>query len=420
MERLSNGDKVVIVGGGPGGTSCALKLLKISREMGKDVGIVLYEGKRFVGELHHNQCVGILSPPIRDILEGLGIPFPWNLIQREIRGYVIHSRSEKIILEDDDISYAVRRVTFDEYMLSVARKAGIEVIEARVTDVDIYPDKVEVFSESDSRSSSVLVGAFGMDDGSATLMGRSSSYRRPDFLTSIVTKIHPPEGFMRDFGDKIHVFLIPMDGVDFGAITPKGNHLTINIAGRDMTSKHMWAFLKDRRVREILGSVDIEHPSNPKDMRFFKSRFPMGVAKGFFGNRYVLVGDAAGLVRPFKGKGVNSACISGSWAAETIMTVGVSYDAFKNHYFPRCSHIISDIPFGRFLRWATILSKETGIMDMLVLKAGVDVRWKEAILQAVSANRMYRDILLDTLGLENVIKFALSVPIQLLLGLILG
>jgi flavin-dependent dehydrogenase len=414
-------EKVIVVGGGPGGVSCAMKLLRMAREMGREIHVSLYEGKRFVGEIHHNQCVGILSPPIREIMEGLGIPFPADLVQREITGYVLHSRSETITLDEEgEVSYAIRRVAFDEYMLSVARKEGVEVIEARVTDVEIHPDRVEVFSESESREASVLVGAFGMDDGSAAFMMRASRYRRPGFLTSIVTKVHPPERFMEDFGNRIHVFLIPIRGVEFGAITPKGNHLTINIAGRDVTSSHMWAFLRDPRVREVLGPVDLEHPSNPKDMHFFKSRFPMGTADGFFGNRYVLIGDAAGLVRPFKGKGVNGACISGSWAAEAIMTAGISYEAFKDHYLPRCSYIISDLPFGRFLRWATILSKETGIMDMVVGKARIDRRWREAVYQAISANKMYREILLDTIGLDNMIKFAASIPLQLLLGLIMG
>ena len=33
------------------------------------------------------------------------------------------------------------------------------------------------------------------------------------------------------FGNRIHAFLPTSPRIEFGAITPKGNHLTINIAG---------------------------------------------------------------------------------------------------------------------------------------------------------------------------------------------
>ena len=62
---------VVIIGGGPGGTACALALHHMAAEMGRKIRITIVEGKQFVGEMQYNQCVGVLSPPLPDLL--------WNL-----------------------------------------------------------------------------------------------------------------------------------------------------------------------------------------------------------------------------------------------------------------------------------------------------------------------------------------------------
>ena len=59
--------RVLIVGGGPAGSSCALSLMRMARQAGRKVEVVLFEHKHFGA--HYNQCMGVLSPPIREILD---------------------------------------------------------------------------------------------------------------------------------------------------------------------------------------------------------------------------------------------------------------------------------------------------------------------------------------------------------------
>ena len=233
LGPLKQGSTVVVIGGGPGGTSCAIMLKKLAKELDKNIRVIIYEGKNFEQSVHYNQCAGVLSPPIVTILEGeLGVKFPWHLVQKKISGYVLHSAKEEVLLtEDDEQTYTLRRITFDDYLLKQARKSGVEVIQSRVTEVEISPAGVMVYSESNNTKADAVVGAFGMDDGTARIFERVSRYRQPLFLSSIVTKIHPGEDFMDNFGDQIHAFLPPMSRIEFGAVTPKKNHLTINIAG---------------------------------------------------------------------------------------------------------------------------------------------------------------------------------------------
>ena len=78
---------IVIIGGGPAGSACALKLQQLAEKNQIHPRIILYEGKRFEKKSYYNQCIGVLSPPLQDILEkDLGIPFPWNLVLRTSNG----------------------------------------------------------------------------------------------------------------------------------------------------------------------------------------------------------------------------------------------------------------------------------------------------------------------------------------------
>ena len=69
LGPLQNGGHVVVVGGGPGGAACAIALRRLARSLGREIQVTVYEGKTFAGERHYNQCVGVVSPPIRQILE---------------------------------------------------------------------------------------------------------------------------------------------------------------------------------------------------------------------------------------------------------------------------------------------------------------------------------------------------------------
>jgi flavin-dependent dehydrogenase len=394
LGPLTEGACVVIIGGGPGGASCGIALKRLAAAMNRSIRVVLYEGKHFAAESHYNQCVGVLSPPIDRILEEeLGVAFPKHLVQRSITAYVLHGEREQILLEDEEApSYAVRRVQFDAYLLDQARACGVEVIQSRVTDLEFHADRVVVYSESVPQVADVVVAAFGLDHGSAHALAGSTSYRQPRFLDSIVTKIHPPEEFMHGFGEHIHAYLPPWPQVEFGAITPKGNHLTINVAGARVDANWMDRFLAWEPVRSVLPAVDQYRSTNPKDLHYFKGRFPVSIASGFYGDRYVVVGDAAGLVRAFKGKGVNSACLSGLWAAESMLSHGISRAAFAGGYAQACAETVTDLPYGRAVRLLAIVGANQHLLDPLIDVARCEPVLRTALFHAVSGHCSYRTI----------------------------
>ncbi|RME79107.1 MAG: hypothetical protein D6784_01335, partial [Chloroflexi bacterium] len=257
LEPLQDGQTAVVIGGGPGGAACAIALKKLARETGRQVNVLLFDGKASVGETHYNQCVGVLSPPIEQVMARIGIPFPHHLVQRKIRAYVLHGETRQIRLtEAGEVSYATRRVEFDTYMLNQAREQGVEVRPSRVTDLEFLPDRVNVYAEGSRCEAAVVFGAFGLDPGASAMLAQATSYRPPRFLVSMVTKIHPPPGLLEPFGETIYAFLPRNPRIEFGAITPKGNHVTVNLAGARVDSRDMDAFLAYPPVRRRLYFAD--------------------------------------------------------------------------------------------------------------------------------------------------------------------
>jgi len=239
----------------------------------------------------------------------------------------------------------------------------------------------------------LVVGAFGLDDGMAKTFERITSYRQPKFLSSIVTKIHPGEKAMEEFGNYIHAFLPgSLSHVEFGAITPKGNHLSTNIAGKNVDSNMMDEFLNLPSVRKAL-------PYNFEDIMphlyYFKGKFPTLPAKNLIGDRYIMVGDAAGLNRPFKGKGINSAIITGIQAAEVIVSHGISKTAFYN-YLKGCCTLTEDTPYGKGLRFLTNFGSKCRLLDSVLETAKEEDSLKKAIFNIVSGHETYKKIWQET------------------------
>lgn len=395
--------RVAIIGGGPGGTACALALKRLAGQMGKRVQVRLLEGKQFTGERHYNQCVGVLSPPLPSLLEGnLCIPFPHHLIRNEISGYILHTARESITLEEQDesASLSFRRVQFDAYMLEQVKMQGVKVLPARAVDLEFHDDRVVVYTENVPIETDVVVGAFGLDEGSAAMFTRLTNYRPPRALASIVTKYHPGGAGMLEFGTLIHAFLPAHPRIEFGAITPKGNHLTINIAGNAVDVSLMGTFLELPGVRAVLPNLSEAGVYDPNDLRFFKGRFPRSLARGYYGDRFVIVGDAAGLVRAFKGKGVTSAVMTGIRAAETIMHEGITERAFYQHYRPANQDIIADLPYGQVMRLVVILLSRYGLLDPIIRAAHQNPTLRSALLDAVSARAPYKMVVSKSLKPE--------------------
>jgi len=385
LGPVRDGQTVAIIGGGPGGVGCALALQREARRLGREIRVVLFEGKRF-GE-HYNQCAGVLSPPCQELLQTFDLVLPADLIQREIAGYVLYGDREQLHLPEADgaaHSLAVQRSQFDQFLLEQAGIQGVEIVQGRVTDVEFHREEVIVYSWSGTYRACAVVGAFGLSKAMAACLARRVGYGPPPFLETLVTKLYPDsaEALPNLLENLIHVFLPRLPRVEFGALIPKSDHITVILAGWDVSAREMDAFLELPTVRSLL-------PPTPHT-DYFKGRFPIGLAKRSFGDRYVLIGDAAGLVRPFKGKGINSALTTGRIAAETLLQEGLSRTALAQFY-RRCHELTGDLWYGRLMRRLAHLSAHLSL-DPILRLARQEPRLRQLLFDCVSGQETYRNI----------------------------
>ncbi|MBI2470861.1 MAG: hypothetical protein HYV59_06415 [Planctomycetes bacterium] len=404
LGPLENGQTVAIIGGGPAGASCAIALINLAKKRNINIEVIIYEYKDFEGGVEHNECAGVLSQPIEHIIEDkLGIPFPWHLVKREVPGYYLHTDDSVIKLDGEgEISYALRRIQFDAYLLQKAKEAGATIIRSKVTDVEIGERKVTVYSETKHVRADVVVGAFGLEEGTHRVFERETPYKSPKFLLTILTKFHP-KGKHHDLENTdgyIHAFLPSLKEIEFGAVTPKADHYTINIAGAKISSRSMDEFLQLPDVLKIL-------PGNFKEslgsLDYHRGCFPVKPARHLFGDRYVTIGDAAGLIRPFKGKGVNAACLMGIKAAETMMNTGISKEAFEI-YVDGFLEVIKDLPYANAVRRFVIWGAYYGFLTPIIRIANDHPALRRALFDSVSGKKAYREILLDTVSISLLLK----------------
>jgi flavin-dependent dehydrogenase/ribosomal protein S18 acetylase RimI-like enzyme len=394
---LEKGDTIAIVGGGPGGSACAIRLLRESDRRGLGLRVVIFEGKDF--SVHHNRCVGVLSPPIDRILsDELGLALPRELVKRDIHGYRLFGPTRNILLvghgtSPEEGTYAVERNDFDLFLLEAARALGAEVVNSRVTHVEFLRtrsiDEVRIYSESISVHAVAVVGAFGLDDAMLTLFERGTRYRRPPkLLQSYIVKLDTSPAFIRSrLGHIIQAFLLPTEvsSVEFGAITPKNDHVLINIAGPRVSSRDMDSFLRLPRVRACLP------PFDPDGLNYYSGWFPTSPGSNVYGRRYALVGDATGWMRPFKGKGINTAIVTGVRAAQAMVDYGVSREDLR-HYEASCRELLDDYIYGRTVRSLTRLTAPY-TLDPLVDVATTTPVLYDALHESVSGHATYRDII---------------------------
>ena len=407
LGPLREGATVVVIGGGPGGTAAAISLKKYARALGRSIKVIVVEGKLFSGDVQYNQCAGVVSPPIAQLLpDELDVPFPWDLCQRTIDRYVLHTSRRQIeLVGKAEPSYALRRVQFDNYMLESVRKQGIHIHHARVTDIEFHADRVVIYTDNSPLVADVVVGAFGLDEGTAAIFQRAVGYGPPPSLNSVVTKFHPETAFLQNFGSGIHVFLPTHKRIGFGAITPKENHLTINIAGKTADADLMDSFFSLPEVKAVLSTFAGPGMVKTQPLSYFKGRFPRGLAKNYTGDRFIMIGDAAGLVRAFKGKGITSAIQTGIRAARVILSEGISKTAFQAYHAAN-QDILEDLPYGQAMRLFTILSSSTGIMDVAIGAAEIDPGLRQAFFDAVSAHRSYKEVVRRIISPSSVSSIA--------------
>lgn len=359
--KLVDGSRVGIVGGGPAGAFFGYFLLRLAHQTGLDLAVDIYEPRDFCrpGPRGCNMCGGIVSETLVQHLATEGIAIPDDVIQRRLDSYFLHMdvgsvrietpRREKRIAavhrgQGPRGIKAVHGESFDNFLLKLATQNGARVLNTRVDRVALVDRRPRVTPQKgDEASYDLLVGAVGVNTPAMKLFELPGMrYRPPETARAYICELCLGEELItRYLGNAMHVFLLNIPRLEFAALIPKSDYVTVCLLGDGIDKPLVERFLHSREVAEVMPP----HWVIPDDFCRCAPRISVGSAVRPFGDRVVLVGDCA-TTRLYK-DGIGAAYRTAKAAAVAALFIGVSEDDFRRHYWPACRRIRFDNALGR-------------------------------------------------------------------------
>ena len=289
---------VVVVGAGPVGSTIAFYLSK------KDLSVCLIDKKRQIG--YPLQCAGILSNHIFDLNE-----LPENLILNKVKGAFLHTNNHVLNVEKDyDVAYIIDRIAYDEYLFNRALESGVEFINQKAIDYDL--DEGIVFLQNDTQiKSKVIVGCEGYNSVLSNQMGNTqSNFNASQMLVEIsnedISKFRNAKGNNEIYVDTyLREDILP----GFLWIIPIGENLyRIGLFSNESHKK------QDLILNDFLND-NFKFVIKEK----YKGFIPIFNEKNkLICKRGILIGDAAGQVKPTSGGGLLIAFDACKIASENI------------------------------------------------------------------------------------------------------
>lgn len=299
---------IVIVGGGPAGSSCAWAL----RNSGLDVLIV--DRAKFPRD---KLCGGWITPLVAEELELDLTDYGRSRTLQPITSFKTGALEQREVYLDCGkvVSYGIRRREFDDYLL---RRSGARVREGYgITSLERVSDGWLINGEITAR---MLVGAGGHFCPVARHLGKGDE-PQPVVAREVEFEMTPEEAAACTVRGETPELYFCRDLVGYGWLFRKGDYLNIGLGRLDPHNlpEHLDRFAESM---ERAGKFKLER----------RRRFS-GHAYFLFGHshrqivddRVMLIGDSAGLAFAQSGEGIRPAVESGLMAAEVLQAARGDY-----------------------------------------------------------------------------------------------
>jgi len=287
---------VLIIGGGPAGAACALRLRQLS------IQFVVLDKAAFPRQ---KPCAGWITPEIFDLLDRKPGDYPGYLTK--FYSFNISFRGLKFTLPTHQ--YAIRRMEFDAWLLSLAEVTPIQHTVQKIETVD------GGYQIDDCYQANYLVGAGGTHCPVRRALFPHDQASKNQRL--IITK---EEEFPYDIADyRCHLWFFEDGLPGYSWYFPKaGGYLNVGIGASASGLRNKGSTLNEFWHRHLEKLEDLKlvqgHKFKPIGYSYYlRSKSPQ-IRKG---NAF-LVGDALGLATCDMGEGIRPAIQSGIMAAEMI------------------------------------------------------------------------------------------------------
>ena len=412
---LDDGSRVAVIGGGPAGSFTSYFLLDMAQRAGIRLEVDIYEPRDFstAGPAGCNMCGGIISESLVQILATEGITLPPTVVQRGIDSYVLHTDVGTVRIETglrESRIAAVHRgggprgtqrtrwSSFDEFLLNAALSKGATLIPARVTSVTWQQGRPHVAAkERPAQPYDLLVAAFGVNAAAGKLFDDLGlAYRPPQTTRTYIEELClGEEAVEQHLGSSMHVFLLNIPRLEFAALIPKGDCVTLCLLGRDIDKALIAAF---HDAPEVKGCLPPDW-HQPDRYCHCSPQISVHGAVQPFADRLVFVGDC-GVTRLYK-DGIGAAYRIAKAAARTAIFSGVSARDFRRHFQPTCTAIEKDNRIGKLVFAATALIQKLRFARRSVVgmvrseqRKPVAPRMSAALWNLFTGSAPYREILL--------------------------
>lgn len=373
--------EILIVGAGPAGASAAAHLAAAG------VHTLLVDAQVFPRD---KVCGDFVGPAALRELHMLGITaLPGYRQSNVVREASLYLDGRHLITHPvpqvDNLpphGRVVPRKALDAWILDAARRCGAEVIQgARVQGWSLEADGVRIELKQGDRVRHVrarlLVGA----DGSGSLVARQlRGQAAPDEDRIIALRAYydgldgpadRAELYFSGASFPGYYWLFPTGGgganVGVGMVLdtlPRGE-LPLKALLLDLIAN-------DRALRRRLGSATLTGRILGWPLTTYNPGLPIT------GERVLLVGDAAGLINPLNGEGIQYAMQSGRWAAETLLGCRAANDFSRVALAPYASRV------ERELRYDMALSR---VIVQLIRNRSLNPLWLQALQVIVARAR---------------------------------
>jgi flavin-dependent dehydrogenase len=331
-----------------------------------------------------NMCGGIVSESLVQNLAAEGIVLAPDVIQRGIDAYVLHMDAGTVRIETPTHEmrigavhrgsgpkggHARRWESLDGHLQAMAIGKGGRLVKGRVDEISIVDGRPAVRACGGATSTyDLLAACVGVNSPTLKLFeGLGIGYRRPTVTKTLIREYHlGDEVISRTVGTSMHVFLLKIPRLEFAAIIPKGEYVTMCLLGEDIDNALVQAFLDAREVRDCLP------PGWRPDMRSCQCmpNINVGGVSQPYADRIVFIGDA-GVTRLYK-DGIGAAYRTAKAAARTAVFHGISAADFHRHYGPVCRAIVADNRIGRVAFAFTRVVQRSRVARRGLLRATVD------------------------------------------------
>ncbi len=309
---------VVVVGAGPGGLAAAIYMAE------KGLKVKVFEKKKVIGKPVRCGEFFAVKEEMMKLVPNFKYPDIFNVpseaIDNKCRAVRVISPKGKTF-EFPFASYVLDRHIFESHLADVAKSFGAEVEVG--TQAHYYPGNHETRvgpSQEKSVHSELVIAADGYPSETATHAGLpEKEYAGP---YSVATNM---EFLMTDLGVEQDVAEMYMDPRyspgGYGWIIPKGNgRANVGIGIREPYMKREW------QIRDLMdgfiekNKVAAAKLKGGRKASMIADSLPVdGPLKRTYTDKVMAVGDAAGMVMPTNGGGIQTALITGRLAGEAAV-----------------------------------------------------------------------------------------------------